>query len=419
MCNFRILLLMSATLLLARCAASEESALQNAGIESERPHSGAFVPLGNRFMIPYSERIPGTDITFEMVPVPGGIYLMGSPEKENEREPDEGPPRSIRIDPMWVGKCEVTQLEYHEFELLFEIFVEIELKGENAEPKLPQVVTAPTPLFDPNYTFEFGMSGDMPAVTMSQYAAQQYTKWLSLLTKRQYRLPSEAEWEYACRAGSQTAFSWGDDSKQVENHAWFFDNSPNGYSPVGRKQPNAFGLYDMHGNVAEWTVNAHTPDGYGWFDSLDPSPEQKTVRWPKTVYPCVVRGGSWQSTISELRSANRVASDESWQEEDACLPSSPWWHASQQATAVGFRLFRSARDLPTESIARYWDHTSSEVHRDVLSSLQNGRARVGILDERFMPAAEKYKDRRQEILRNLQGRRNLRGQRGSRPAAEE
>lgn len=307
------------------------------GDSREQPTTGAFVKVGDQFLVPYSAKIPGTDIEFEMIPVPGGTFLMGSPPDEPHRKADEGPQVEVRIAPMWVGKFEVRQAEYMEFELLYEVFVEIEPKGNATSLGDADAVTAPTPLYSREIVHHWGNAPELPAVSMTQFAAQQYTKWLSAITKFQYRLPTEAEWEYACRAGTDTAFSWGGDSEAADNYAWYFDNTDEGYFPGGRKKPNAFGLYDMHGNVGEWTVNAYTKEGYAWLENKQPVVAVTTVQWPETSTSCVVRGGNWEFDLENLRSAARLESiDDEWKDQDANFPNSPWW---SPATLRGVPVF--------------------------------------------------------------------------------
>ena len=176
------------------------------GIAKEKPASGPAVKVADGYMVAYTVTIPGTDVSFEMVPVPGGEYLMGSPESEADRREDEGPQVQVSVDPMWVAKTEVTWEQYKQFMSLYDTFKEFESKGEHkVGADITDAVTAPTPLYDDSHTYEFGEEPEQPAVTMTQFAAQQFTKWLSHLTKQQYRLPTEAEWEYAARAGSKTA----------------------------------------------------------------------------------------------------------------------------------------------------------------------------------------------------------------------
>ena len=129
-------------------------------------------------------------------------------------------------------------------------------------------------------------------MTITPYAARQYTKWLSGITGNEYRLPTEAEWEYAARAGTTSAYSFGDDAAELDEYAWIDDNGDTHTHPVGTKQPNPWGLYDMHGNVAEWTLDQYFPDAYAKLgnETVD---ARATVRWPTKLFPRVIRGGSW------------------------------------------------------------------------------------------------------------------------------
>lgn len=361
------------------------------GVSAVKPASGPAVKVGeNRFMVPYQFRVPGTERIIEMIPIPGGEFLLGSPEGEADRKADEGPQVRVKVDPMWVAKTEVTWGLYKEYMQLYDSFKLFENKKQRVinEQNQVDVVTAPTVLYSVDLTFAAGEDDQQPAVTMTQYAAQQFTKWLSLLTEQQYRLPTEAEWEYAARAGSQTAFSWGEDANKIGDYAWYFDNSEEGYGKVGTKLPNAFGLHDMHGNVAEWTVNAYTDNGYASVAGNSKVNATELVSWPTASSPCVVRGGSWEMDPKDLRSASRLASSDKWKDNDPCFPQSPWWLTSDPARGVGFRLFRSYRSLDKPTITKFWQPQDRDVLRDLEYRLEDGRSAQGPVDP-GLPAAIK------------------------------
>ena len=151
-------------------------------------------------------------------------------------------------------------------------------------------------------TFGMGKEG-YPAICMTQFAAKMYCKWLSAKTGHYYRLPTEAEWEYACRAGTNTAYSFGDDPAKLGDYAWYSDNSDEKYHKVGKKKPNPWGLYDMHGNVAEWCVDQYCPDRY---KQLADKPVDNPVAGVTKAYPQVVRGGAWTDE-APLAAARRAA----------------------------------------------------------------------------------------------------------------
>lgn len=372
----------------------EANEKEQLGISSEKPESGPSVKVAEGYMVPYTMKIPGTDVSLEMVPVPGGEFLIGSPEDEEGRAEDEGPQVKVVVDPMWVGKTEITWAQYKPYMYLYGIFKEFESRGERkvTDENRVDAITAPTELYDPTFTFEFGEEDNQPAVTMTQYAAQQFTKWLSRVTGQQYRLPTEAEWEYAARGGATTAYSFGASAETLDDFAWSFDNSGLEAPLVGGKRPNAYGLFDMHGNAAELTVNEYTEDGYARYADKQPVKAVEMVVWPEWAYPVVVRGGSWEMEAEQLRSASRLASDdELWKEEDPNFPKSPWWFTNDPARGVGFRLFRSHTPLTDNAIKNFWESTAEDVRDDVNARLVGGRGGLGLVDEGLSEAIKKMK----------------------------
>lgn len=303
-------------------------------------------------MKPYAEPLEHTDIAVEMVPVPGGTFMMGSPEDESDRSDDEGPQRQVTVSPFWIGKYEVTWDQYDTWgEGIDQL--RRQMLGLPASPRDQQVdgVSKPT---EPYTDMSFGMGkGDYPAISMTQHAARMFCEWLSAKTGRYYRLPTEAEWEFAARAGSAATYAFGDDVDQLDQYAWFFDNSDDQYQMVGQKKPNAYGIYDMHGNVSEWVLDQYSPDFYSKSNrNTDP------LNIPETLYPRVVRGGGWDDDPDRLRSAVRIASEEDWKQQDPQLPRSIWYHTD--ALSVGFRVVRPLSEPSESEKAEYWDKTSPE-----------------------------------------------------------
>ncbi|HEV2351474.1 MAG TPA: formylglycine-generating enzyme family protein [Terriglobia bacterium] len=292
-------------------------------------------------MAPYTESLPGSKVKFDMVPIPGGTFMMGSPATEAHRSSDEGPQHPVKIRPFWMGKTEVTWNGYDRFAFALGIKKSAgeSPTQESADEKMADAITRPTPPYaDP--TFGFGHDG-YPAISMTHHAAMEYTRWLSAQTGKIYRLPTEAEWEYACRAGAKTSFSFGDDTGELGDEAWFDRNSDAHPHPVGKKKPNPWGLYDINGNVAEWVLDLYDKNYYHSFDPLIPA--ESPVRLPtESEYPYVVRGGSWADDAGSLRCAARRASTEDWSKQDPQLPQSIWWHTD--ATFVGFRVVRPLQE---------------------------------------------------------------------------
>ena len=360
------------------------------------------VPAGVRavktdygYMVPYSVTIPETDVSFEMAPIPGG--------EANVQLTVDGEPRTfkVRVEPRWVAMHEVTWDQYWQFMKLNTAFARLEQlrSARRASPKVAKLlesdsrfdplrqtldnevqhvdgVTAPTALYDSATTYESGEEPDLPAVTMTPYAARQFTKWLSAITRSDFRLPSEAEWEHAARAGTDTAYCFGDDADQLGDFAWFTDNADYAAHKPGEKQPNAWGLHDVHGNVAEWILDSGAAENLpsdGATLTWD-----KAVAWPYQVSPRVAKGGHWDADASDCTiSARLLSDDELWKDTDPNRPRSPWWYTDPPSTGVGFRIMRPLTRVSAELRQRVWEIDAEELRSDVASRLKEGRGKLG------------------------------------------
>ena len=204
---------------------------------------------------------------------------MGSNDKEKDRNSDEGPQKNITISPFWMGAFEVSRDE-------FDVFYKDEATPQNSTV---DAVSRPSQQYI-DFSLGMGKEGGYPVNSMSQYAALMYCRWLYSKTGTFYRLPTEAEWEYACRAGAGTRYYFGNDAAELGKYAWFAANSDNKFQKAGQKLPNAWGLYDLLGNVSEWTLDHYDEKAY---DKLkdgdsDPLPAFSIVRYPK-----VLKGGGY------------------------------------------------------------------------------------------------------------------------------
>lgn len=302
-------------------------------------------------MKPYAERLEHTQVKIDMIPIAGGAYAMGSPDTESDRNPDEGPVHEVEVAPFWMGKTEITWDAYDVWMSDLDVFnrsvnkIKSTRRDELADEFQKSQPTKPYT----DMTFGMGKNG-YPAICMTQHAARTFCKWLSRKTGRYYRLPTEAEWEYACRAGTTTAYSFGDDPSELDTYAWFDENAGEGYHKVGQKKPNPWGLYDMHGNAAEWVLDQHTPDGY----PLDLK-KSNPLLVPMTLYPRVVRGGGWNTPAAACRSAAREGSTEDWIAQDPQSPVSIWYLTD--ALHVGFRVVRPLVEPSDEEKNKYWEYS--------------------------------------------------------------
>ena len=270
----------------------------------------------------YQQKIEGSKLAFKMIPIQAGKFIMGSKATEKNRKADEGPQKEIQVAAFWMGAYEVTRDE-------LDIFLKDELTSQNITD---DAITRPSAQYV-DLSWGMGKEGGYPANSMSQRTAIMYCRWLYEKTKIFYRLPTEAEWEYACRAGTQTAYYFGNDPALLGKHAWYAKNSEDKFHKVGLKLPNPWGLYDMLGNLMEWTLNHYTPNAYVNYKSIDSVPVANPKKYPKSV-----RGGGFSETAIELRSANRSHSDPVWNKRDPQIPKSKWWLT--EAKNIGIRLVR-------------------------------------------------------------------------------
>ncbi len=248
----------------------------------------------------YTEPLSGTDLGIRMQPVAGSM--------------EQG------IDSFWMSAFEITWDLYDQFLLRETDDILSPHMGNDILMDIDAVSGATTPYVD----MSNGMGkGAHPVVNVTQYAASTFCKWLSAKTGSFYRLPTESEWEHACHAGNKARFSFGNRTKELDAHAWHAGNSGGKSHPVGKKEPNALGLYDMHGNAAEWVTR----------DDIN-----TTDQAALPLYPRKLKGGSWKDEPNELAITASLASEKQWKMQDPQIPKSLWWFTS--APFTGFRIVR-------------------------------------------------------------------------------
>ena len=389
--TFRITVL--ALLLVAGMFSPGSSAMaeETLGLVKDQPASGRFVKTEQGYMVPFQATIPGTKVTFEMQPIPGGKINLGSPEEEAGHAKSESPQLEIEVEPFWISAYEVTWAEYKQYMAMNDKFRKLAAAKlmvlKDADKST--IVTAPSNLYDPTFTFQFGEDPRQPALSMSQFAARQYTKWLSGITGDTYRLPSEAEWEHAARAGTTTPYFFGKDAAELKDHAWFMDNAEEMTHKVGLKKPSPWGLYDIYGNVAEWTLDEYTEGGYGKLSGKKKA--IAAIQWPTKLFPRTMRGGSWDDDGAGCRSAARRGShDDDYRGTDPNFPKSPWWFTDGHGIAVGMRIMRPLSAPPKELHAKYWDPDTESTFADLDNRIEfNGRGARGSATKELPKLLEK------------------------------
>jgi len=278
----------------------------------------------------YTQIIPGAKINFQMAAIPLGKFQMGS--KNIMADNDESPVKEVEVSAFWMGTKEVT---FGEWDIYFK-------DTQLPQGKNPDGITRATPQYI-DLTWGMGRDANHPTNSMSQTATLMYCKWLYSKTGIFFRLPTEAEWEYACKANSRAISI---DAKVLIEHGYFKDNSEGKFHHVGEKKPNAFGLYDMLGNLSEWTLDQYNPDYLSKMGDKDP------VNPPVSKYPKTVRGGSYMDKATELRCSNRLASSADWNKRDPQIPKSKWWLTD--GMFVGFRIVRPLVQPSNEEIEKFF-----------------------------------------------------------------
>jgi formylglycine-generating enzyme required for sulfatase activity len=296
----------------------------------------------------FTEQIPGTPVSFAMIAIPGGTFRMGSVDSEPFRREDEGPVHTVSLSPFFMSELEVTWDMYWSFysKTMSEGRIPPEeVFARNSRPDV-DAISGPTPPFGlPDQGWG---GGERPAITMTHYAAETFCQWLSQATGKEYRLPTEAEWEYAARGGTDTPYFFAGNPKSFSNEGFrrkFFaaDVEPvsqyavySGNSKSRTQLPefvaaNPFGLKNMLGNVMEYCADKYDPQAYGKRGANVSDPlVSEGVEW-------VVRGGNYSSDASELRCAARDFSrHDLWLKTDPQQPKSIWWYSDIRS--IGFRV---------------------------------------------------------------------------------
>jgi formylglycine-generating enzyme required for sulfatase activity len=292
----------------------------------------------------FNEKIPGTSVSFNMVAIPGGKFTMGSPDAEPLRKADEGPQREVTLSPYWIAETEVTWNEYLAF--FRATGSQGRTEGQVVSSKKADAISGATPPWGaPDQGWG---KGSRPAITMSWHAATVYCQWLSKVTGKKYRLPTEAEWEYACRGGNETPYFFEANPKKVTSEGFlkkllkpdtsliasrviYKVNSNARTQEPSSVKANQFGLKNMSGNVWEFCLDYYSPDYYKT-DSVRVNP-----RGPLKGPEHVIRGGSFKSDAKDVRSAARdFTKTKAWLVTDPQMPKSIWWYSD--VIDVGFRV---------------------------------------------------------------------------------
>ncbi|MDF1573713.1 MAG: SUMF1/EgtB/PvdO family nonheme iron enzyme [Bacteroidales bacterium] len=296
----------------------------------------------------FTEYIPGSAVSFEMIAIPGGTFTMGSPEDEPFRMQDEGPAREVKVSPFFMAKIEVSWDEYLAF------FKQTGAQGKSTDTyqSIDQGgidgISGPTPPYGaPDQGWG---KGKMPAMSMTHHAAEVYCQWLTEITGKTYRLPTEAEWEYAARGGTNMPYFFegdprryvdkgirnklfGVDTSVINSYIIYDENSGSRSAAPDAVRENPFGLVNMLGNVLEFCSDWYAEDTY----SQNREGILENPTGPDSGEEYVVRGGSYRDGAEHVRSASRdFTKSLAWMKTDPQMPKSVWWYSD--CFHVGFRV---------------------------------------------------------------------------------
>ncbi|HKK63963.1 MAG TPA: SUMF1/EgtB/PvdO family nonheme iron enzyme [Bacteroidales bacterium] len=291
----------------------------------------------------FTEQIPHSAVTFTMKAIPGGIYQQGAVEEDDYAADDERPNREVKVDSFFMGETEVTWDEFLTW------YAQTSGEGRTTDVGMLEGVDGMTGATPPYGNPDQGWGrGKRPAITMTYYAAEKYCEWLSMVTGKKYRLPTEAEWEYAARGGTSGVYFFegdvkdysdaglrarlfGIDTSTINTYVTYTENSGGKTQLPDAVSPNPFGLKHMLGNVAEFCLDGYEADAYSTTEGMVDNPLVKDGR------EHVIRGGSYQSNAEQLRISDRAKTNhDAWMRTDPQIPKSLWWYSD--CAHVGIRV---------------------------------------------------------------------------------
>ncbi len=301
----------------------------------------------------FTETIPLSAVSFKMIAIPGGTFTMGADEGDKYAEQDEHPARKVTLDNYFIGEVEVTWDEFLTW------YAQTAGEGRTTDIGMLEGVDGLSGATPPYGNPDQGWGkGKRPAITMTYYAAEKYCEWLSVVTGKKYRLPTEAEWEYAARGGTTGAYFFegdvkdyadeglrarlfGIDTSVINSYVIYSENSGGRSQTPGKVQENPYGLKNMLGNVAEFCQDIYLANAYDQF----PGPVSNPIVTAGGEEH-VIRGGSFLSNAAELRISDRNRTNhDNWLRTDPQIPKSIWWYSD--CYHVGFRVVCEADQLLT------------------------------------------------------------------------